>query len=60
MEKGGTFGLTLSQVSLTNWAAGGVNSISVNGMTNLFANYKKDKLSWDNSPRYGIWSYTTR
>ncbi|MDA9563890.1 DUF3078 domain-containing protein [Flavobacteriales bacterium] len=48
-KKGGTFGLTLSQVSLTNWAAGGVNSISVNGMTNLFANYKKDKLSWDNS-----------
>ena len=48
-KKGGTLGFTFSQVSLTNWAAGGVNSFSVNGMTNLFANLKQDKMSWDNS-----------
>ncbi|MBT6746428.1 MAG: DUF3078 domain-containing protein [Flavobacteriales bacterium] len=48
-KKGGTLGFTFSQVSLTNWAAGGVNSFSVNGMTNLFANLKQGKISWDNS-----------
>ena len=55
-KKGGTIGLTFSQVSLTNWAAGGVSSVSINGMANLFANYKKDKLSWENSfdMGYGI------
>lgn len=53
---GGAVGLTFSQVSLINWAAGGVNSISVNGMSNLFANYRKNKLTWDNSldMGYGI------
>ena len=30
-KKGGTLGFTFSQVSLTNWAAGGVNSFSVIG-----------------------------
>ncbi len=48
-KKGGTLGFTFSQVSLTNWAAGGVNSFSINGMTNLFANLRKEKISWDNS-----------
>ena len=48
-KSGGLFSLTFSQVSLTNWAAGGENSISVNGLVNLYANYLKDKTSWDNS-----------
>lgn len=48
-KKGGMGGLTFSQVSLSNWAAGGENSVSGNLMVNLFANYKKDKLTWDNS-----------
>lgn len=52
-KKGGTIGLTFSQVSLTNWAAGGVTSISVNGIGDLFANYTKDKLSWDNTLNIG-------
>ncbi len=43
----GTF--TFSQVSLTNWAAGGQNSLSVNGLVNLFANYEKGKISWENN-----------
>lgn len=48
-RKGGVFNLNFSQVSLNNWAAGGQNSISINGLSNLFANYKKGKITWDNS-----------
>ncbi len=47
-KKGGTIALNLSQVSLTNWAAGGLNSISINGLLNLFANYKKGNSLWEN------------
>jgi hypothetical protein len=48
-QKGGSFGLTFQQVSLTNWSGGGANSIALNAATNLFANYKKNKHAWDNS-----------
>lgn len=48
-QKGGVTALTLAQTSLTNWAAGGQNSISVNGLFSVFANYKKGKSAWDNS-----------
>ncbi|MCF8331357.1 MAG: DUF3078 domain-containing protein [Bacteroidales bacterium] len=41
--------LNFSQVSLTNWAAGGENSISGNFLGNVFANYKKGNAQWDNS-----------
>lgn len=47
-KTGGVFGANFTQVSLTNWAAGGQNSISLNGLMNLFANYKKGESSWDN------------
>lgn len=40
--------VTFSQVTLTNWAAGGDNSISLNGQLNLFSNYAKGKNRWDN------------
>ena len=46
---GGVFSLNFSQVSLTNWSAGGDNSISLNGITNVFANYKKGNSTWDNT-----------
>ncbi|MDD2634236.1 MAG: DUF3078 domain-containing protein [Bacteroidales bacterium] len=46
---GGVLSLTGSQVSFTNWAAGGANSISANSFTNLFANYKRGKMAWDNT-----------
>lgn len=48
--------LNFSQVSLTNWAAGGKSSMSGLFMLNYAANYKKDKLSWDNTfdLRYGF------
>lgn len=45
---GGMGSLTVGQVSLTNWAAGGENSISTNFLANGSANYKKDKTTWDN------------
>ena len=48
-KKGGIGTLTFSQVSLYQWAAGGENSFSGAAMLNLFANYKKDKTSWDNT-----------
>jgi hypothetical protein len=48
-KKGGVVAINLSQTSLTNWAAGGQNSLAVNGLFSAFANYKKDKTVWDNS-----------
>lgn len=48
--KSGTSGnITFSQVSLSNWAAGGENSYSADGQFNFFANYKKNKTSWANT-----------
>ena len=47
--KGGLFSLSFSQVSLTNWAAGGQNSISGNGLVSLFADFKKESLIWNNT-----------
>ena len=40
--------LNFSQVSLTNWAGGGQNSISATALLNLRANYAKGNNSWDN------------
>ncbi|MCF8296043.1 MAG: DUF3078 domain-containing protein [Saprospiraceae bacterium] len=47
-KKGGTITLNLTQVSLSNWSAGGQNTISANGLINLFATYKKEKGVWEN------------
>jgi hypothetical protein len=48
-SKGGMISITVSQVSLTNWAAGGQSSYSGLWQTNMFANYKKGKTTWDNT-----------
>lgn len=48
-KTGGLISLTGSQVSLTNWNAGGQNSISINGLVSVFANYTKGKSQWENS-----------
>jgi hypothetical protein len=50
----GTTSLNLSQLSLTNWAAGGDNSLSGNALINLAANYAKDKTSWENTLTLGF------
>ncbi len=48
-KKGGMITFTFGQSSFTNWASGGINNISVNGLAGLFANYKKDNLTWGNN-----------
>ena len=40
--------LGFSQVSLTNWAAGGVGSVAMNAYVDAHANYKKDLMIWEN------------
>jgi hypothetical protein len=49
-RKGGIYSFNLGQGSLSNWAAGGDDfSLTVNSVLNLFAFYKKNKASWDNT-----------
>lgn len=48
-KKGAKVFISVSQTSLTNWSAGGENSLSINGLVSSFANLKKGKLNWDNS-----------
>ncbi len=45
--------LIFSQVSLTNWAAGGSGSIAFNAYLNGMANYAKGKIFWDNRAQLG-------
>jgi hypothetical protein len=46
---GGATSINFSQVALANWAAGGENSYSLNGLLNLQANYRKNRSIWENS-----------
>jgi Protein of unknown function (DUF3078) len=46
---GGAFNVNITHVSLTNWAAGGENSLAGNTSLNIYLNYKKNKSSWDNT-----------
>ncbi len=50
---GGVISVNGQQVSLTNWAAGGTNSISFGGIFSVFARYKKGKVTWDNNVDLG-------
>lgn len=47
-KTGANFSITFSQTSLTNWSAGGENSLSSNGYINWFGDYKKGKSIWEN------------
>lgn len=47
--KSGVFNINLTQVNLTNWAAGGFNTVSGIAMFNGAANRKKGRTNWDNS-----------
>lgn len=55
---GGVTSLNFSQMTLSNWAAGGENSVTANGLLNLTANYKSadENVSWANElyMGYGI------
>jgi Protein of unknown function (DUF3078) len=58
----GLFNLNINQGSLSNWSAGGDKfSFSLNAYLNIFAFYKKNKHSWDNSLdlAYGIVNTTS-
>ncbi|MFM1794209.1 MAG: hypothetical protein RL642_594 [Bacteroidota bacterium] len=49
-KKGILYSLNFSQASLSNWSAGGDKfSLSVSSILNTYANYKKEKHTWDNS-----------
>ena len=48
-KKGGFIGLNFTQVNLSQWAQGGENSIALSSGANLFANYIKGKVDWQNS-----------
>ncbi len=48
-KTGGTASLNFTQVSLTNWVAGGKSSASGTVLVSTFANYEKNKISWENS-----------
>lgn len=48
-KTGGIYNINAGQGSLSNWAAGGDDfSLSVASALNLYAFYKKEKVSWDN------------
>jgi Protein of unknown function (DUF3078) len=48
-KKKTSIGLNINQAAFSsNWKAGGVNSLGMNGQLSFNANYKKDKRSWDN------------
>lgn len=43
------FGLNFNQASFsTNWKGGGINSVGLNALTNFKADYRKNKVSWNN------------
>ena len=47
-DLGGTSRLNFSQVNLTNWSAGGQNSLSLNSMVSFHAHKSKGKGKWEN------------
>jgi DUF3078 family protein len=48
-KKGGIITLNGQEGTQFNWAAGGQNAISVGGLVNMFFNYHKGKIIWNNS-----------
>lgn len=48
-QYGGVVMMNFGQTALSNWAAGGENSVSGNSFFNFFANYRKNSLTWDNT-----------
>lgn len=67
-KTGGTVSLNITQTALSNWAAGGQNSIALNGVVSLYANHRAPKSAWENSldlgygtlrqGKVGIWQKT--
>ncbi len=51
-KKGILTELGFSQVSLSNWAAGGTGSVALNAYINAHANYAKGNLFWENRGQF--------
>jgi len=52
-HKDGVISLNMAQSSFTHWAAGGQNSVALNGLLNLTANLVAGKSAWDNALTVG-------
>ncbi len=48
-ERGAEINVDLSQISLSNWAAGGENSIALNTHFDSFLTYSTETLEWENT-----------
>ncbi len=46
---GGVTSLSFTQIAFKDWATGGENSMALNGLFSLFANYKDRNNSWENT-----------
>jgi hypothetical protein len=58
--KGGVGGVTLSQVSLSNWSAGGEGSLAVDALLNYDAVYTNDRHLWQNRFEFAYGLSNTR
>ncbi len=46
---GGVTNVNLTQISFKNWATGGENSMALNGLFSVFANYNDKNNDWENT-----------
>lgn len=53
-DKGGFTSLAFNQITFSNWAKGGENSISGTALLNLFANFKDTNRTWENTCDFGF------
>lgn len=53
-KKGITATIGFSQLSLTNWAAGGYGQLSLNTFADFYANYSKNKCIWNSEVQLGF------
>lgn len=52
-KQGVKFNLTVQQVGLTNWAAGGESSVAVGGGIAGFMNFEREDVVWENKAQIG-------
>ncbi len=48
-KKGGFGAINFNQMGFTNWAAGGINALSVTALGSMYANYSNKKVVWNNN-----------
>jgi hypothetical protein len=49
----GETNIGFAQLALSNWSAGGENSVAINSLFNFFLDYQKNKFSWNNFAGFG-------